>query len=138
MSYVYDVSIILVNYNGKKYLEALFESLKRLRNDDFTFEVVFEDNASTDDSIAFLYEKGYDKDLNLNVVRSDVNRGFAGGNNFGIENSKGRYVVCLNNDTAVDILWLQELYHMISQNPEYGMVNSKLVFFYDFIKYPIA
>ena len=134
MSYVYDVSIILVNYNGKKYLEALFESLKRLRHDDFTFEVVFEDNASTDDSIAFLYEKGYDKDLNLNVVRSDVNRGFAGGNNFGIENSKGRYVVCLNNDTAVDILWLQELYHMILQNPEYGMVNSKLVFFYDFIK----
>ncbi len=134
MSYVYDVSIILVNYNGKKYLEALFESLRRLRHDDFTFEVVFEDNASTDDSIAFLYEKGYDKDLNLNVVRSDINRGFAGGNNFGIENSKGRYVVCLNNDTAVDILWLQELYHMISQNPEYGMVNSKLVFFYDFIK----
>lgn len=95
MSYVYDVSIILVNYNGKKYLEALFESLKRLRNDDFTFEVVFEDNASTDDSIAFLYEKGYDKDLNLNVVRSDVNRGFAGGNNFGIENSKGRYAYAL-------------------------------------------
>ena len=57
MSYVYDVSIILVNYNGKKYLEALFESLKRLRNDDFTFEVVFEDNASTDDLSHFYMKK---------------------------------------------------------------------------------
>lgn len=134
MNYKYDVSIILVNYNGKKYIDTLFQSLEKLKHDDFSFEVVFEDNASSDDSIAYLYEKGYNKTLHLNVVKSEENRGFAGGNNLGVEKSNGRYIVCLNNDTAVEEMWLQELYHTIREHPEYGMVNAKLVFFYDFLK----
>ncbi len=134
MSYKYDVSIILVNYNGKKYIDQLFASIVKIKHEDFTFEVVFEDNHSDDDSVTYLRNSGYADKCHLKIVESEQNLGFAGGNNLGIKNAEGKYVILLNNDTAVDENWLSEIYHFIVQNPEYGMVNSKLVFFYDFIK----
>ncbi|WP_023974326.1 glycosyltransferase family 2 protein [Clostridium beijerinckii] len=128
----YDVSIIIVNYNGKRYIDTLFESLDKLVLDDIKLEIVFVDNASSDDSIKYLKDK-YNWD-NLNIVRSDVNTGFAGGNNLGVEKSNGKYIVFLNNDTRVDKMWLKELYTRILSDDNIGMINSKLLFFYDFIK----
>lgn len=135
MSYTfnYDVSVILVNYNGKKYIDNLFESLIRLEHDDFTYEIVFVDNNSTDGSVEYLRENYSDR-CNLNIVETGENKGFAGGNNAGVKASSGKYVVLLNNDTAVELKWLTKLYHFMLDNPECGMANSKLLFFYDFIK----
>ena len=128
---MHDVSIIIVNYNGKRYIDKLFESLERLVHDNFSYEVVFVDNNSSDDSVEYLRGRSYK--LDLNIVCSDENRGFAGGNNYGVARADGRYVVFLNNDTQVNSRWLQELYSFIENN-DCGMVNSKLLFFYDFIK----
>lgn len=133
MNYKYDVSVILVNYNGKKYIDALFDSLCELVHDDFSFEVVFEDNASSDGSIEYLNQKEYSDKLNLRIVKSDENLGFAGGNNLGVDACEGKYIVLLNNDTKVDKYWLQNLYHFMLEHPEAVMVNSKLLFFYDFL-----
>lgn len=133
MNYNYDVSIIIVNYNGKKYIRNLFDSLVKLRKDDFSFQVVFVDNNSSDDSVKYLESIGYDDKINLKIVKSNENLGFAGGNNFGVKNSDGEYIVFLNNDTSVDEMWLSNLYHYMKDN-DYGMVNSKLLFFYDFMK----
>ncbi len=133
MNYKYDVSIILVNYNGKKYIDALFDSLCELVHDDFSFEVVFEDNASSDGSIEYLNQKEYSDKLNIRIVKSDENLGFAGGNNLGVDACEGKYIVLLNNDTKVDKYWLQNLYHFMLEHPEAVMVNSKLLFFYDFL-----
>lgn len=133
----YDVSVILVNYNGKKYIDALFDSLIGLEHDDFTFEIVFVDNNSTDGSVAYLKDH-YEGKCNLNIVETGANKGFAGGNNAGVAASSGKYVVLLNNDTAVDPKWLTNLYHFMSDHPECGMANSKLLFFYDFIKLTFA
>lgn len=134
MSYTfnYDVSVILVNYNGRKYIDALFESLIRLKHDDFAYEIVFVDNDSTDGSVDYLKDKYADK-CNLNIVETGANKGFAGGNNAGVKASNGKYIVLLNNDTAVDEKWLTNLYHFMLGNPKCGMANSKLLFFYDFI-----
>lgn len=133
MSYKYDISVILVNYNGKKYIDALFDSLCELVHDDFSFEVVFEDNASTDGSVDYLRDKNYSDKLNIRIVESDDNLGFAGGNNVGVDACEGKYIVLLNNDTKVDKYWLQNLYHFILEHSEAVMVNSKLLFFYDFL-----
>lgn len=134
MSTKYDVSVIVINYNSKKYIDNLFDSLAGLIHSDFSYEVVVVDNASTDDSIAYLQSKQYDSKINLNIVLSDVNRGFAGGNNYGVKHAKGEYIVFLNNDTAVDKMWLEELYHFIKSNKNCVMANSKLLFFYDYIE----
>lgn len=129
----YDVSVIIINYNSKKYLDNLFDSLVKLKHSDFTFEIVVVDNASTDDSIEYLKSKHYERQIPVKIVMSDVNRGFAGGNNFGVESAEGDYIVFLNNDTAVDEMWLEELYHFIRDKKDCVMANSKLLFFYDYI-----
>lgn len=134
MSYKYDVSVILVNYNGKRYIDNLFSSLVKIKHDDFTYEIVFEDNNSTDDSVEYLKKSGFGEKCNLKIVESKENLGFAGGNNLAVDNAEGKYIILLNNDTAVDENWLSEIYHFILNNPQCGMANSKLVFFYDFIK----
>ena len=102
MSTKYDVSVVVINYNSKKYIDNLFESLVRLKHSDFTFQVVVVDNASSDDSVEYLESRRFDRDIDLKIVKSETNRGFAGGNNFGVEHSDGEYIVFLNNDTAVD------------------------------------
>lgn len=134
MSYKYDVSVILVNYNGKRYIDNLFASLVNIKHDDFTYEIVFEDNNSTDDSVEYLKKSGFADKCNLKIVESEENLGFAGGNNLAVNNAEGKYIILLNNDTAVDENWLSEIYHFMLNNSECGMANSKLVFFYDFIR----
>ena len=132
MNYKYDVSIIIVNYNGKRYIDTLFKSLYELELDDIKLQIIFVDNASSDDSVDYL-EQNYNSEI-LKIVKSKENTGFAGGNNLGVKNSDGRYIVFLNNDTKVDKQWIKTLYNRIKDDNTIGMINSKLLFFYDFIK----
>ena len=129
-----DVSVVLVNYNGKKYIDTLFEGLARLEHSDFEYEIVFVDNASRDGSVEYLRERFGDRFENLEIVESPKNLGFAGGNNLGVSRAHGKYVVLLNNDTRPESDWLDKLYHYMIDHPQVVMANSKLVFFYDFIK----
>lgn len=129
-----DVSVILVNYNGKRYIDNLMRSLCQLKHSDFTYEVIFVDNASTDGSVQYLKEKQLEQVIDLTIVESEENLGFAGGNNLGVEYASGSYIVFLNNDTMPETDWLENLYHYINRSPDVVMANSKLVFFYDFIK----
>ncbi|WP_025681702.1 glycosyltransferase family 2 protein [Paenibacillus massiliensis] len=129
----YNISIIIVNYNGKRYIDNLFKSLLNLKTTYFTYEVVFVDNNSSDDSVLYL-SQNYSEFPNLKILSPDQNLGFAAGNNYGVKYAEGDYVVFLNNDTAVSPDWLEELYQGILVNPNIGIVASKLVFFYDFLK----
>lgn len=133
MSYTFDISIILVNYNGKKYIDNLMDSICKINHPDFTFETVFVDNNSSDDSVAYLRSKYQNAPINLKIVETGANLGFAGGNNAGVKACNGKYIVLLNNDTAVDSNWLLELYQFIHADKTIGMVNSKLLFFHNFI-----
>ena len=138
MSYKYNVSIILVNYNGKKYIDCLFESLKKMKKGNLKFEVVFVDNASSDGSVDYLKSKEYDKHMDIRIVETGANLGFAGGNNAGVKACEGEYIILLNNDTAVTEDWLVNLYDFMKNNKDCCMANSKLLFFYDFIKITFA
>lgn len=133
MNYKYNVSIILVNYNGRRYIDTLFESLCNLKHSDFSYEVVFVDNASDDDSVGYLISCHYEERLNLHIVENKENLGFAGGNNVGVQVCNGEYIAFLNNDTKVTESWLQNLYHFMINHSDAVMVNSKLLFFYDFL-----
>ena len=106
------ISIIIINYNGKKWLKKLFDSLfsQTYKN----FEIIFVDNASDDDSIDFL--KNNYKDDRIKIIQSEKNLGFAGGNNFGIKNAKGEYILLLNNDTWVEADFLERLTNFYNEN----------------------
>jgi GT2 family glycosyltransferase len=61
---------------------------------------------------------------NIKIVSSQINLGFAGGNNLGYQNSIGDLIVLLNNDTVVDKDWLKNLFDVISSDEKIAIVQS--------------
>ena len=118
------VSIIIPNYNGQKYLGDCFDSLYRLDFPRDTYEIIVVDNASSDGSREFI-DAMYPAVV---LIKAEKNLGFASGCNLGIKNSSGAYIVLLNNDTVVDSNWLKELVAVADTDPEIAIVGSKLLF----------
>jgi len=88
------VSIIIVNWNAKNYLQKCIESL--LEQTYQNFEIIFVDNASSDGSVEFV-KTNFPK---IKIIENKKNLGFAKGNNIGIKNSQGE-IICLFNPDAV-------------------------------------
>lgn len=100
------ISVIILNYNGKGFLEDCVVSV--LKSDYPNFEAILVDNGSSDDSVAIV-EKEFSQDNRLKIIRNSQNLMFAGGNNTGILRAKGELIVILNNDTVVESNWLKEI-----------------------------
>lgn len=88
------LSIITVNYNG---LKDTCELIDTIPFDDYSLEVIVVDNGSKVDE-AVEIKKRYPHVI---VIRSEQNLGFAGGNNLGIKEAKGKYLYFINNDTLI-------------------------------------
>jgi GT2 family glycosyltransferase len=116
------VSVIVLNYNGRKWLAGCFDAVAGQRAAP-PFEIVFVDNASTDGSAAFVRES-YPA---VRVVENESNLGFAAGNNAGARVSAGRYLVFLNNDTVPAADWLSRLCAPLDEQPALGMATSRVV-----------
>ncbi|OQX21933.1 MAG: hypothetical protein BWK75_02065 [Candidatus Altiarchaeales archaeon A3] len=99
------VSIIIVNYDGKKWLKDCFESLEKLDYLKDKYEVIMGDNASSDDSVEYT-KKNFPW---IRVLQFDKNYGFCKANNLCAKESKGEYLIFLNNDTTVTKSWLKNL-----------------------------
>lgn len=127
------ISILIVNYNGKKYLEDCLSSLFSINYPKNKYEVILVDNDSQDNSVDFI-KKNFPK---VNLIESDENLGFAGGNNLAYSKAKGEYIVLLNNDTKVDINWLKELVDTAQRKKSIGIVSSKLYFDIPFLELEI-
>jgi len=117
------VSVIVVNYNGKKFLKDCFESLMNLNYPKSRLEIIMVDNGSTDGSIEFVKEN-FPK---VKILKNDVNN-YCRANNLGIKHSKGEYIAFLNNDTKVDKNWLIELIKVIERDKSIGGVGGKILF----------
>jgi len=90
------ISIIIVNYNVKDFLEQALLSVERaLKNIDS--EIIVVDNASVDASVQMIKER-FPK---VKLVESPENIGFSAGNNLGLNIAGGRFIVLLNPDTVV-------------------------------------
>lgn len=118
-------SVIILNWNGRPLLE---ECLSSIRSQTFRdFETIVVDNGSTDGSVDWVKEHWGDSVI---TVPLPSNLGFAGGNNAGIRVARGRYVILLNNDTAVDPGWLAALSDAILRHPDAGMFTPKILNYY--------
>lgn len=118
------LSIIIVNYNAKSYLENCLESIyANLSAKETTFEVIVVDNNSTDDSIQMVREKF----PNVKLIENERNEGFIKANNKGIIASKGEYVLSLNNDTVVLPGALEELTNFMDCHPDAGACGAKVL-----------
>ena len=114
------VSVIVLNYNGKEYLYDCLSSLLDQSYSDF--ELILFDNFSKDDSVKFVNDNFVSN--KIKVVASDVNLGFAGGNNEALKHANGELIVLLNNDTTVHREWLSELVKCVESSDDIGMAQS--------------
>lgn len=117
------VSIILLNYNGEKYISQCVKSV--LKSDYNNFELIIMDNNSSDNSMEII-KREYD-DNRIRIIKSDKNLGFAGGNNRGAEYAKGEYFIFLNIDTIVDPRWISEIVSVMELDNTIGAAQPKLL-----------
>ncbi len=115
------VSIIIVNYNGKIYLEKCLSSITKSSYK--KYEVILVDNKSSDSSIEFV-EKNYPS---VNVIKLDKNYGFAEPNNMGAKSAKGEFFLFLNNDTITTPNFITELVKAAKDDSEIGIFQSLLL-----------
>ncbi|MFD3257087.1 glycosyltransferase [Paenibacillus lentus] len=99
------ISIIIVTHNNWELTDRCLGSLLQYTTVP-RFEIIIVDNASTDQTPANLLKLTHP---NIKTILLSENDGFAGGNNIGIINATGDYVVLLNNDTMVSKDWLPRL-----------------------------
>ncbi len=113
------LSAIILNWNGKEWLGNCISSILRQRVAT-DFEVILIDNCSTDDSVEYVKRK-FPK---VRVIQLNRNYGFAQGNNIGLENSDGDYLVFMNMDTVAQNGWLSGLVETADEHPEYQILCS--------------
>lgn len=121
------VSVVIVNWNRRELLRACLQSLSLQTCTDF--EVILVDNASEDGSVD-MAQQDFSRAFPLRVIRNQVNRGFCGANNQGIEDARAPFVALLNNDAEAEPRWLEALLSAFT-SPEVGMAASKILVWED-------
>ena len=114
------LSIITVNYNGFEDTSALIDSITFNDN----MEVIVVDNASKQDEASIMSER-YPQ---AKVIRSQKNLGFAGGNNLGIKQAKGKYILLINNDTYFKDFNIDALIERFESSDKIAIICPKLRF----------
>ncbi len=117
------VTIITVNFDHPEVTLDLLASLRLITYPNI--EIIVVDNASPNDDPEIL-KQSYPEII---FIQSTENLGFAGGNNLGIRQAKGKYVLFINNDTVVDPGFLEPLVAKCESNSKIGAVSPKIKFY---------
>ena len=115
------VSVVIPNYNGLRFLQECFFSLQQQTLTDY--EVILVDNGSSDESVG--YTRVHFPEVR--IVQLPENLGFCRAVNEGIRQSEAPFVVLLNNDTAVEPDFLEELMAAIKRHPKAFSCASRMV-----------
>jgi GT2 family glycosyltransferase len=118
-----ELSIVVVSYNTVDMTLACLESIRK-QTTRVSYEVIVVDNLSPDGS-ADLIEQEHPW---VQLVRSEENLGFACGNNAGVKESSGKYVLLLNPDTVVLDHAIDVLVEYAQQNPSAGIWGGRTMF----------
>lgn len=116
------VAVVVVNWNGKRFLERCLSAL--LAQTVMPHEIILVDNASTDGSLDIV--RPYPS---VKILALDHNTGFAQGNNLAIAavSNEAEWIALLNPDAFVEPRWLEALLAATQSHPEFDVFGSKLV-----------
>jgi N-acetylglucosaminyl-diphospho-decaprenol L-rhamnosyltransferase len=117
------LSVIILNHNAGT---LLLDCLNSIYADPppFSFEIIVPDNASTDQSLELARQAWGDR---TRILENGANRGFAWGNNRGIDAARGSYLCLLNPDTVVRPGALSALVDFLEQHPRAGFAGPKVL-----------
>ena len=119
------VHVVVLNYNGMRFLKDCFDSLK---NSGYpNFETVLLDNLSTDESVSYI-QKNYPE---TRILQTGSNSGYSRAYNHAFENCSGKYIVLLNNDVKVRPGWLGPLVDEAESYDSIAALAPKLVSMHD-------
>ncbi len=119
-----NTAIVILNYNGRDYLEKFLPSVIQYSGD---ARIVIADNASTDDSVAWLKSTGW----NTELIEITENLGYSGGYNQALEQVDAEYFVLLNSDVEVTENWLVPIIQLMEQHPDVSAVQPKLLSYHE-------
>ncbi len=125
MSFAPKVSIVILNWNGRKYLEHFIPFVMATTYEHF--EVVVADNGSTDDSLAFLRDTW----PQIRIIQHSKNLGFAKGYNETLRQVVSDYYVILNSDVEVEPGWLQPMVSLLENNPSIAACQPKILSYHN-------
>ncbi|MBD3637450.1 MAG: glycosyltransferase family 2 protein [Crocinitomicaceae bacterium] len=115
-----EVAVVILNYNGKSYLEAFLPNVIKYSDD---AEIWVVDNASTDDSVSFLKETHPD----VNLLINDENGGFAKGYNDGLKQIQADYYILLNSDAEVTPNWIKPCIDLLESDEKIAALQPKVL-----------
>jgi GT2 family glycosyltransferase len=115
------VAIVILNWNGKNYLEKFLPSV--VATDYSNLEIIIIDNGSTDDSITFLREKY----SSVRIIGFEKNNGFAGGYNAALKQVTADYFALLNSDVEVKKDWIQHMVAMLESDELLAACQPKIL-----------
>lgn len=118
----HSVSVVVINWNGRRYLERCLPSL--ISQTVPPFEMIVVDNGSTDGSREWIRRNFPD----VYLIANDRNIGFAAANNQAFKVARGEYIATLNNDAWATPNWLEELSSVMAQDSTIGMCASTMLF----------
>ncbi len=127
------VAVVILNYNGKKFLEQFLPNVIENTDDDLA-EIVVADNASTDGSVEFMRERFPD----IRLIVNDSNGGFATGYNLALRQIDAEYFVLLNSDIEVTPRWIEPVIDLMDADQEIAACQPKILSYYDRGKFEYA
>ena len=117
-----ELSIIIVNYNVKEFLQNLLNSIEKASLN-ISHEIIIVDNASDDGSVELIR----DKFPSVKLIANTENLGFGKANNQALEIAKGKYLLLINPDTIVSEDTFDRMIRFFEDNPEAGLAGCKIL-----------
>ncbi|MCX2474592.1 glycosyltransferase family 2 protein [Pedobacter sp. MC2016-05] len=114
------VAVVILNWNGKAFLQQFLPGILLTQYDNL--QIFVGDNASTDDSVAFL-------EINfptVKIIKNDLNYGFAGGYNKVLERVEAEYFVLLNSDVEVTSNWIKPVIDLMESDDSIAAAQPKI------------
>ncbi|AFK04094.1 glycosyl transferase family 2 [Emticicia oligotrophica DSM 17448] len=118
------VAVVILNYNGKTFLETFLPSV--IQNSGGN-EVIVADNASTDDSVAFLHSHFPE----VKLIQMSQNQGFAGGYNAALQQVQAQYYVLLNSDVEVTPNWIEPIIKLMDNDESIAACQPKILSYHE-------
>lgn len=121
-----DLSIVIVSYQSKEFLKELLPSVLASKTE-YSYEIIIVDNGSNDGTAEWVGQRIRESEnQKIGLIRNQ-NTGYAAGNNLGIKQSKGRYILLLNPDTKLQPSTLETMLDFMENHPEVGVSGCKLI-----------
>lgn len=126
------VAVVILNYNGKKFLEQFLPNI--IENSSSVADIIVADNKSTDDSVDFMKNTYPD----IRLIINDNNGGFATGYNIALRQVEAEYYILLNSDIEVTPHWIEPIIEIMDRDTTIAACQPKLLSYYERDKFEYA